>query len=31
VRSHDRGDLGTAPAGEFADSMVERISSRSAA
>jgi threonyl-tRNA synthetase len=31
VRSHDRGDLGTAPAGEFADSMVERISSRSTA
>ena len=31
VRSHDEGELGTVPAGEFADSIAERIASRAAA
>ena len=31
VRSHDEGDLGTVPAGEFTDSIAERIASRSTA
>jgi threonyl-tRNA synthetase len=31
VRSHDEGDMGTMPAGEFVQSLAERIASRSAA
>jgi threonyl-tRNA synthetase len=31
VRSHDEGDVGTVPAGEFADSIAERIASRATA
>ena len=31
VRSHDEGDLGTVPAGEFVDSIAERIASRATA